>query len=252
MKVTKRALLYLILLLAAIGGVAAADRTLLWNVVQVCVANYQLTGAAFPCLEVDTNRGEARGFVTIRAPLEKTHIIVSPTAKIEGIENPTLQSSNAPNFFKDAWQARHYVVEAAAGLAGDQNIGLAVNSLPGRTQDQLHIHVDCVRETYASELRQHDSAMNEKKWTRLQFPLRSQYYWGIKIGPDLGNTNVFALAADLLRISPGRMEDMTLVLVPRIFQDEIAGFYLLAGQYTARSRGGGHGEFLLDHSCAGY
>ena len=145
-------LVYATFLLAALGGVAAANRTLLWSVVQVCVANHQLTGAAFPCLEVDTSKGEARGFVTIRAPLEKTHIIVSPTAKIEGIESPVLQSPAAPNFFDDAWRARHYVIESAAGSVEDQKIGLAVNSLPGRTQDQLHIHVDCVRDAYASEL----------------------------------------------------------------------------------------------------
>jgi CDP-diacylglycerol pyrophosphatase len=252
LKLTKKALVYAMALVGAIGAAAAADRTLLWSVVQVCVTNHQLTGASFPCLAVDTSRGIENGFATIRAPLENTHIIVSPTAKIEGIEDPALQSSGAPNFFYDAWEARDYVKRAASRTINDRDIGLAINSRPGRTQDQLHIHVDCLEQTYADELRRHDSEINEKKWTRLQFPLRSRYYWGMRLKPDLKEVNVFALAATLLRVSPGHMEDMTLVVIPRASDAGMDGFNLLAGQYTPRGRGGGHGEFLLDHSCAAH
>ena len=53
--------------------------------------------------------------------------------------------------------------------------------------------------------------------------------------PDLVATNVFRTAATLLRVSPGRMEDVTVVLIPRL--DE--GFYLLADQYTPGAMGKG-------------
>jgi CDP-diacylglycerol pyrophosphatase len=64
--------------------------------------------------------------------------------------------------------------------------------------------------------------------------------------PDLSQTNIFRTAATLLRVSPGRMEDVTIVVIPR----EGKGFYLLADQYTPGAMGKGHGEFLLDHACA--
>jgi CDP-diacylglycerol pyrophosphatase len=245
---SKRVLISAIILAAAAGGVAAAERDLLWGVVKICVANHQLTGGAFPCLEVDTAQGAARGFAVVRAPLKQTHVVVTPTARVTGIEDPALQSADAPNYFADAWSARRYVLDAIERPISERDIGLAVNSRPGRSQDQLHIHVDCLRHRYGQLLRQHDSGLSAEKWTRLPFALRGRYYWAMLINsPDLAQANIFRTAATLLRVSPGRMEDVTVVVIPR--GDK--GFYLLADQYSPGAMGKGHGEFLLDHACGG-
>lgn len=245
---SKRVLISLLVLAGAVGGVAAADRDLLWGVVKVCVANHELTGGAFPCLEVDTTQGVARGFAVVRAPLQQTHVVVTPTARVAGIEDPALQSPDAPNYFADAWGARKYVLDSVERGVSEQDIGLAVNSRPGRSQDQLHIHVDCLRHRYAQLLRQHGGGLSTDKWTRLNFALRGRYYWAMLINsPDLPAVNIFRTAATLLRVSPGRMEDVTVVVVPR----PGAGFYLLADQYSPGAMGKGHGEFLLDHACGG-
>jgi len=244
----KRVLISLLILAGAVGGVAAADRDLLWGVVKVCVANHELTGGAFPCLEVDTTQGVARGFAVVRAPLQQTHVVVTPTARVAGIEDPALQSPDAPNYFADAWGARKYVLDSVERWVSEQDIGLAVNSRPGRSQDQLHIHVACLRHRYAQLLRQHGGGLSTDKWTRLNFALRGRYYWAMLINsPDLPAVNIFRTAATLLRVSPGRMEDVTVVVVPR----PGAGFYLLADQYSPGAMGKGHGEFLLDHACGG-
>jgi CDP-diacylglycerol pyrophosphatase len=66
-----------------LSDVIAADRDILWQVVQACVANHRVTGAAFSCLQVKEDSGSANGFVTLRAPLERTHIAIVPTARIE-------------------------------------------------------------------------------------------------------------------------------------------------------------------------
>jgi len=247
MRLRNSVLISAIVLLAAMGTVLAAERGLLWNVVQVCVTNHELTGGSFPCLNVNTDRGRTRGFATIRAPLAKTHVVVSPTARITGIEDPELQSPDPPNYFQDAWGARKYVIDAAERPLKDADIGLAVNSRPGRSQDQLHIHVDCLQRRYAQQLRMHDSTIRPDKWSRLQFALRGRYYWAMLLdSADLSQTNLFKAAATLLQVSPGQMEDMTLVVVPRLG----TGFYVLADQYTPGAMGKGHGEFLLDHSCS--
>jgi CDP-diacylglycerol pyrophosphatase len=245
---SKRVLVSLLILAGAAGGVAAAERDLLWGVVKICVANHELTGGAFPCLDVNTEQGVARGFAIVRAPLKQTHVVVTPTARVSGIEDPALQSPEAPNYFADAWGARKYVLDAVERPITEKEIGLAVNSRPGRSQDQLHIHVDCLRHRYAQLLRQHDGGLSAEKWTRLTFALRGRYYWAMLVNsPDLRETNIFRTAATLLRVSPGRMEDVTIVVIPRLDK----GFYLLADQYTPGAMGKGHGEFLLDHACGG-
>ena len=66
-----------ILAMVAVVTVSAAfaayamelHRMALWQVVRACVADYKLTGAPFPCLEVDLSGGEARGNVVLRPPL---------------------------------------------------------------------------------------------------------------------------------------------------------------------------------------
>jgi CDP-diacylglycerol pyrophosphatase len=182
----------------------------------------------------------------VRAPLKQTHVVVTPTARVAGIEDPALQSPEAANYFADAWGARKYVLDAVERPISEKDIGLAVNSRPGRSQDQLHIHVDCLHHRYAQLVRQHDGGLSAEKWTRLTFALRGRYYWAMLVNsPDLSQTNIFRTAATLLRVSPGRIEDVTVVLIPR----PGAGFYLLADQHTPGAMGKGHGEFLLDHAC---
>jgi CDP-diacylglycerol pyrophosphatase len=61
-------------------------RLALWPVVRACVADFELTGAPFPCLEVDLSGGEERGNVVLRPPLLHD-LIVAPTRKIVGIED---------------------------------------------------------------------------------------------------------------------------------------------------------------------
>ena len=56
-------------LTAATAFAIGLDRLALWQVVRACVADFKLTGAPFPCLEVDLSGGEARGDVVLRSPL---------------------------------------------------------------------------------------------------------------------------------------------------------------------------------------
>jgi hypothetical protein len=42
------------------------ERQTLWRVVQACVADFKLTGAAFPCLQISLCEGETHGYVVLR------------------------------------------------------------------------------------------------------------------------------------------------------------------------------------------
>jgi CDP-diacylglycerol pyrophosphatase len=67
--------------LAAADGAAVFDRGALWRVVQTCVTNHELTGAAFPCIEVNLSGGEDRGYVILRPPFGKpdNHFVADET-----------------------------------------------------------------------------------------------------------------------------------------------------------------------------
>ena len=146
--------------------------------------------------------------------------------------------------------ARGDVISASKRPLGDLDIGLAVNSRMGRSQDQLHVHVACVAPSLAARVRSFDPEISAKSWYRLPFSVRGRRYWAIRLETKtLADVNVFATAATLLRISPGKLENLTFAVLP---SSDIAvrGFYLLADQYTTGQHGEGHAEFLLDDSCS--
>ena len=89
-------------------------RIALWQVVRACVADFRLTGAPSPCLEVDLSDGQRRGYLVLRPPL-LNDLIVAPTREIVGIEDLHLQSTGAPNYFDAAWRARSFL-KGADGL----------------------------------------------------------------------------------------------------------------------------------------
>jgi CDP-diacylglycerol pyrophosphatase len=131
-------------------------------------------------------------------------------------------------------------------LASDE-ISLAVNSRFARSQNQLHIHIDCVRPDVRETLRGIQAQVSSA-WSRVIIA-GQEYEIKSLNADDLHNRNVFDLVSD--HLPPGQLMDQeTIVLVgvggPR---DGKSGFDLIAG------RGGtggstGHGEDLQDHSCA--
>lgn len=145
------------LIAAALLGSAAvayaadiASRHALWEVVRMCVVDKTTLGSPFPCLEVDLAQDRERGFVVLRPPIGRPDTILSPTRAVVGLEDPLLQAPNAPNYFALAWEARRWLAGAPAG----DRIGLGVNSALARSQDQLHVHMGCLKADFADQLRE--------------------------------------------------------------------------------------------------
>ncbi len=246
LKLTTAAVLVCVVGLAVAQG---ADRGLLWHVVQACVANTKITGGAFPCLEVNIAKGEESGFAIIRAPLEATHIILTPTAHVEGVEAPALLAPGAENYFADAWAARHYVTERVPRSLRREDLGLALNSMPGRSQDQLHIHINCLQAGVRDALRAHANEIHANGWSRLPFSLHNDHYWVMRLkSADLVGVNVFRLVMDGLHIAEADRSKVTIVLAGASDRGQ-DDFYLLSLVAAQRRRNQGHGEYLLDHTC---
>jgi CDP-diacylglycerol pyrophosphatase len=225
-------------------------RTLLWEVVHgLCVPNQQSSGNPSPCLKVDLGSGEDRGFAVVKNPFERSAIVVVPTAKIIGLEDPALLAPGARNYWADAWRQRD-LVEASLGrpVARDWT-AMAANSARGRSQDQLHIHVDCVSADVRRTLTRNQARLG-RGWTALSFgSVQKQYLVRKVVGKNLDGINPVKLLADEVPEAGANMAEQTLVVVGAVFQDGRHGFYLLNHQADAKNYDGGSGAELLDHSC---
>ena len=127
---------------------------------------------------------------------------------------------------------------------------MAINSVFSRSQNQLHIHVDCVRSDVRRILAENEAAIGAT-WARLPVNLAGQW-WKVRrlAGEDLGDRNPFAL---LVRGDPGaarRMSRETLAVIGATFSDGSPGFYLLSDHEDLVHNDAGFAEGLLDHGCA--
>ena len=230
---------------------ARADRDVLWDIVHgQCVPDEQMYSDPEPCAMVALQDGVEQGYAVLKDKRGKTQFLLIPTARITGIEDPELLEPGAPNYFAAAWQARTYVENRAGRPLPRDGIGLAVNSKPERTQDQLHIHIDCLRTDVRDVLREHASRIGDR-WAPFDAPLVGQRYMAMRIlGEELGQADPFRLLADGV---PGAKEDMaqhTLVVTGATFADGGPGFIILDGRADPAAPGSGNGEDLQDHACA--
>ena len=219
----------------------AATLFALWYIVsEQCVPDQQQFHSPKPCVLVDL----ATGYVVLKDREGDTQFLLMPTARITGIESPSILAADSPNYWDAAWRARHFVDERAHRDLPRDAISLAINSESGRTQNQLHIHIDCVRLDVQAALREHGAAVGSA-WAPFPAKLAGHDYMAMRIDqPDLTHTNPFTLLADGI---PGARADMahyTLVLV-----GAADGFVLLAGR-AASITNRGSGEELQDHACA--
>lgn len=227
---------------ATIVGVAppaAADPNALWTIVHdQCEPSQVQHGDPGPCAEVDL----AGGYAVLKDLVGATQFLLIPTARIDGIESPELLAPEGPNYFAAAWRARRFV-EQRAGVALSRDwISLAINSADARTQNQLHIHVDCVRADVRDALQRNISQLRST-WSPFPDPLVGQRYDATLVaGSDLDALDPFISLADGV---PGARADMgaqTLAAVGVYLPDGNPGFVLLA-----TSERPAHAEDLQDH-----
>jgi CDP-diacylglycerol pyrophosphatase len=225
----------------------ARDPNALWRLVHnVCVPDIMVFARRAPGAVVPLGAGYA--ILKDPDPLAATHFLLIPTARVIGIEDPVLLSPGAPNYWAQAWQARRYVDHRAGRVLGRDELSLAVNSVYGRTQDQLHIHIDCIKPAVKVALRAHASAIGAN-WASFPVLLAGEPYLARRVeGSDLAGADPFRLLAALpeARVAMG---EESLVVTGETGADGHPGFILLAGR-TGPGFGSKWGEALQDHRCA--
>jgi CDP-diacylglycerol pyrophosphatase len=245
----RRWLLVALALVIAAGGVAgpaSADANALWTIVHDhCVPDQEERSDPAPCSLVDLDADERRGYAVLKDLVGATQFLVIPTARISGIESPALLEPDAINYFAAAWEARSFV-NARAGVDIPRDwMSLAMNSAVGRSQNQLHIHIDCIRADIRETLNRRIADVGQD-WTPFPEPLAGHPYRAMAVdGESLEATNPVQLLAP--RVADMGLE--TLVVVGAYLQDGRPGFILLAGHADPAAGNDGVGEELQDHAA---
>ena len=239
-------------LIVAAGGVTAvstapanADPNALWTTVHdQCVPDQESSGEPAPCALVDLGGGERRGYAVLKDLVGATQFLLIPSERISGIESRALLEPDATNYFAAAWLAGSFVdVLARTDIPRDW-MSLAINSAVARSQNQFHIHIDCVRADVRESVSRNITHVGPD-WAPFPEPLRGHPYQAMTVaGEDLG-------AADPVKLLASRVDDMgleTLVAVGAYLSDGQPGFVLLAGHADPATGNLGAGEELQDHT----
>ncbi len=230
----------------AASRASAADPNALWHVVHdLCVTDARVSGAPAPCSKVDL----VHGYAVLKDIRGDTQLLLIPTDRVTGIEDPKLLAAGSPNYWQDAWDARPIFEKRAGRSVPREALGLAINSLYGRTQNQLHIHIDCVRPSVQRILAASQGGIGER-WSELDVPLTGHHYRVRRLmGADFAARDPFKLLAEADHDARAGMARETLVAVGASFAGQ-PGFILLADRASLAPLDKAAGEELLDHSCA--
>jgi CDP-diacylglycerol pyrophosphatase len=232
----------------AFNAPARADPNALWQIVHnECVPHIEGGLGPKPCERVDLDGGVAQGVAILKDLVGVSQMLAIPTRRITGIEDPQMLAPDAPPVFAVAWGAKPLVEERLRRALPREAVGLAINSKWARSQQQLHVHVDCVALPVIKALAGYASAF-DSEWRAMTIPLQGRVYFARRVDSvDLADVAPLKLLADGLEGARANMGAYSLAAVGATF-DGKPGFVLLADQFSLE--GGGHAEDLQDHDCA--
>jgi len=172
-----------------------------------------------------------------------------PTVDITGIEDARLLAEGAPNYFAEAWRAQTYVDARIGKTLPRQDMAVSVNSLYGRSQDLLHLHIDCLTPQSVAALAA-DLPRIGRRWSSAPLTLSGHPYYAIRLGGDDPPADPFHVLAAGMPGAAKAMGAWTLVLAGATFDGAAPGFILLAGRADPAHADFASGEELQDHDCA--
>ena len=182
--------------------------------------------------------GAADGFVIIKdnARDKPAAYLIIPTAMVTGIEDRQIFAPPVVDFWQYGWDAAsRYVGEPPAATA------LAINSAEGRTQNQLHIHISCVRPDVAAALA--GARLGADPAHPASLTLAGHRYLAVQVRSLTGDASPFRVAAAM----PGVGADMRAQSIAVIGTADPDVWDVV--NTTAGGGNPGSAEELLDQSC---
>ena len=176
------------------------------------------------------------------APTKPDSYMIIPTKRITGIEDREIFAMPFVDFWEYGWQrSRQYPGKPAS------RTGMAINSAHARTQDQLHIHISCVRPDVSKilEARNREIGTYPAEVVMLQLPPHNNTYRVVKVTRLRGTESPY----EVIQVIPGvqrNMGDQSIAVVGSQKRDE---YYVLETYYHGGDSGAA--EELLDETCKG-
>ncbi|CAN7603499.1 CDP-diacylglycerol diphosphatase [Trinickia sp. LjRoot230] len=243
-----RATCILLALAASITGcttLAAADPNALWQIAHFdCVPAARTSSRTGVCASVDL----AHHYVVLKDRGGIAQHLLIPTDRISGVESPALLAPDAENYWADAWHARSFVQSTlkAAGrnTLSDDQLGLEINSAYRRSQEQLHIHIDCMRATAIDALAHHRHDV-PNRWT--SDTIDGKRYQIMRVRGPSFEVNPFDIVARESH-APDSMAMQT-ILVTGAGPSATDDGWLIVNSAVDAEGGTGSAEVLLDHQC---
>ncbi|WP_244667465.1 CDP-diacylglycerol diphosphatase [Xanthomonas sp. D-109] len=223
----------------------AHDRHRLWRLVSTrCLPQARLGAEPAPCSDVHPGPGER--YALMKDLRGDYQYLLIPTVPVSGIEDPRARGAGAPNWLGLAWQARTRVERLLHRLLPRELTSLTINPPSARSQDQLHIHIDCLAPQVRDQLQAMQASIGPT-WAPLPQPLHGHAYRAMRLEGEALDANPLTLLARALPPHQ-HMAHQTLAVVGAEF-DGRPGFVLLAA--TALPGDGVGAEELQDHDCTG-
>jgi CDP-diacylglycerol pyrophosphatase len=240
------------LLASAVGltfvpSTASADSMALWRIVHdACLPHVEAGEGPKPCETIDLSDGVAEGVAILKDLVGVAQMLAIPTRRITGIEDPQMLAPDAPKVFADGWRAKTLVEARLGHPLPREAVALSINSKWARSQEQLHVHIDCVAQSVAATLASYSASLDEA-WRAMPEPLHGRVYFARRLDSvDLDDAAPLQLLADGLEGAKANMGAYSLAVVGATF-DGKPGFVLLADTFSLE--GGGHAEDVQDHDC---
>ncbi len=221
-----------------------AGRDALRQIVQnQCVINWTQHQDPAPCVKVflaDEKNPQGSGYAILPDKKGAAHYLLIPTQTMHGVDAEELLDPDLPNYFAQAWKSREVITKFVGHPVLRSAIGLAVNNEHSRTQDQFHIHIDCLRQDVVDSLR---AAAEHVTTSWGPISVLGATYQAMRIEDvSLDGASPFELVAKIGPDVRHHMGDYSVVVAGMQYKSG-AGFMLLAGT-------GLTGELLLDSTCA--
>lgn len=216
-------------------GALSGGRDGLWrNVQQRCLAG--ATASHPDCAQVD----RSRELVLYKDAIGTSHYLVIPARPVTGVDDGKAWDGTGANPWAFGWEARGIVGQSLGKAVPDDMLGLAVNSQASRSQDQLHIHLDCISAAARAFVNGASGPIGTD-WTSLRFDGKPVHARFIPAAAPVLSADPFALVG-------GRADEPAASRASALPPDR--GIFVTYG----RDRQGRPGFFVVDqpvHAAAG-
>ena len=228
----------------------AENPSQLWLLLQRCAVQAEAGHQPpLPCARVSGRPGAPDSYAVLKDRDGKAQYLLLPMQRTSGLEAASLITPQAHNFLADAWALRDLVSAAAGAPLPRQAFGLVINSAYGRSQNQLHIHADCMQPWLVRRLA--DPALSRgEDWQSIDLPLDGgirhfQLRW---LPGEQLDVNPFRLLAEHLPAGDD-MASHSLVLIGGYDPQHRPGFFLLSGHHDAATGDSANADRLQDLAC---